>query len=123
MRMKVTRLVFGNVMTQAVSPGTPGRAPADASGIAWLSHHAHVVLCIARDPGMRLREMAGAIGITERAVIHLVADLERVGLLSRDRQGRRNRYTLHGERALGHPFAPTVTVQDLIRLLVSAPSA
>lgn len=109
-------------MTVTSSPwSVPDDRAGGPAGVAFLSHHAHVVICIARDPAIRLRDMATAIGITERAVIKILADLERTGVLSRDRQGRRNRYTLHAERPLGHPLEGSATLAELVRL--TAPSA
>src|SRR3982750_3707911 len=69
---------------------------------AFLSNHAHVLLCIAKEPEVRLREVADRVGITERAVQRIVADLEEGGYLSRSREGRRNRYEVHLGRPLRH---------------------
>src|SRR5256885_16924423 len=60
--------------------------------ISFLSNHARVLAMVAAEPDVRLREVAVRIGITERAVQRIVAELEREGLLSRAREGRRNRY-------------------------------
>lgn len=61
----------------------------------FLSHHAHVFLCIARDPDTRLREVAVEVGITERAVQAIVNDLVDDGYLTRERVGRRNHYEVN----------------------------
>jgi DNA-binding IscR family transcriptional regulator len=68
--------------------------------IAFLSNPAHVLAMIAAEPQIRLRDVALRIGITERAVQRIVADLEREGLLSRSRQGRRNRYEVRRDARL-----------------------
>src|SRR5258706_16108245 len=59
-----------------------------------LTNHGYVLLCLARDPSMRMREVGGRIGITERAVQRIVAELEEGGFLLVEREGRRNRYRL-----------------------------
>src|SRR5882762_2892766 len=75
---------------------------ANDPGLTFLSNHAHVLLCIAKEPELRLREVAHRVGITERAVQRIVADLEEGGYLSRSREGRRNRYEVHPDRPLRH---------------------
>jgi DNA-binding MarR family transcriptional regulator len=76
-----------------------------ATGLDWtfLSNHSHVLLCVAREPGIRLRDVAERVGITERAVQRIVADLEEGGYLSRAREGRRNCYEIHADRPFRHP--------------------
>ncbi len=69
----------------------------------FITNHAQVLLCIAHDPEIRLREIAEACGITERAAHRIVADLEEAGYISRERIGRRNRYEFHPEVAMRHP--------------------
>ncbi len=63
----------------------------------FLTNHAHVLLCVARDPGARLRDVADVVGITERAAQRIVAELEEAGYLTRTRDARRNRYEVHPE--------------------------
>lgn len=70
----------------------------------FFTNHTHVLLCLATNPGSPLREIAQAIGITERAVQRIVADLEAAGVLSRERHGRLNQYTLHLDLPLRHPL-------------------
>jgi DNA-binding IclR family transcriptional regulator len=60
----------------------------------FLTNHAHVLLCIARDPEARLRDIAEQVGITERAVHRILGELEHSGYLRRERTGRRNHYTV-----------------------------
>jgi hypothetical protein len=69
----------------------------------FLTNHAHVLLCIARDPGIRLREVAEKVGITERAAQRIIAELTSAGYLSRTRVGRRNYYEVHPELPFRHP--------------------
>ncbi|WP_047869093.1 helix-turn-helix domain-containing protein [Nocardiopsis sp. RV163] len=87
-----------------------------ARGDHWtfLTNHARVLLWIARDPEVRLRDVAAGIGITERAVQIIVADLEAAGYLTRTRVGRRNRYTVDHTVALRHPSESDRPVGDLL---------
>jgi predicted DNA-binding transcriptional regulator YafY len=93
-----------------------------ASGPDWtfLSNHGHVLLCIAREPGVRLRDVAERVGITERAVQRIVADLDDAGYLSRAREGRRNRYEVHADRRLRHPVVSHREVGVLLEVLSSS---
>ncbi|WP_406728324.1 helix-turn-helix domain-containing protein [Streptomyces sp. GD-15H] len=90
--------------------------PSSARGDQWtfLTNHARVLIALARDPEVRLRDVAGLIGITERAVQLIVADLEAAGYLTRTRVGRRNRYTIDPTVALRHPTEADHPVGDLL---------
>jgi DNA-binding IclR family transcriptional regulator len=83
----------------------------------FLTNHAIVLLCLATDPGQRLRDVSAAVGITERAVQRIVADLEQAGYLTRTRVGRRNQYELHADLPMRHPAQRHRQVGDLIGLL------
>ena len=85
----------------------------------FLTNHAHVLLCLRRDPTARMRDVAAAVGITERAAQRIVAELEEDGYLSRTRDGRRNRYELHEGCTLRHPLEGTHTVDELLNLLAA----
>jgi MarR family protein len=89
---------------------------------AWtfLTNHAHVLLCLAMDPKVRMREVAGRVGITERAVQKIVADLEDGGYLTRVRSGRRNRYQVHSHQPLRHPIESHRSVAWLLALVLEA---
>jgi DNA-binding Lrp family transcriptional regulator len=91
-----------------------------ANGPEWtfLSNHAHVLLCIAKEPEVRLREVAHRVGITERAVQRIVADLEAGGYLSRSRESRRNRYEVHLDRPLRHSVESHREVGVLLNLIL-----
>lgn len=95
------------------SPKTDGRSP------RWdfLTNHAHVLICVARDPGARLRDIAAAVGITERAAHRIVSELVDEGYVSRERQGRRNHYEVKSDLPLPHPLAAEREVGDLLKLL------
>lgn len=90
------------------------------AGPSWtfLTNHARVLLCLAEDPDLRLREAAGRIGITERAVQRIVTDLEEAGVITREREGRRNHYTINGDARLRHPSDAGITAGDLLRLRI-----
>jgi DNA-binding MarR family transcriptional regulator len=90
-----------------------------AAGMPWgfLTNHARALLCIAGDPGVRLREIATTVGITERAAFGIVDDLVVAGYVHKDKQGRRNRYTVQAEQALPEALLRERTVGQLLRLL------
>ena len=89
-------------------------APVSSGGWTFLTNHGHVLICLAADPEMRLRDVAQKVGITERAVQKIIAELEAGGVLSHDKDGRRNRYTVHEKRALRHPVEAHCSVADLL---------
>jgi DNA-binding MarR family transcriptional regulator len=86
----------------------------------FLSNHAQVLLCIARDPNVRLREIGERVGMTERGAHRIVDELTRAGYVTRERHGRRNRYTIVAHLPLPDPLVRDQRVGDLLRLL--APS-
>jgi len=97
----------------------PGGATARA-GWTSLSNHAHVLLLIAKDPEILLREVAARVGITERAVQRIVADLEAGRYIERERRGRCNRYRVHPELPLRHPIEAHRRIASLISLVVDS---
>jgi hypothetical protein len=101
-----------------------GTQDSESEGVGWtfLSNHAHVLVVLARDPEMRLRDVAEVVGITERAVQRIVADLELGGFLTREKIGRRNRYTLHRDEPLRHPIDSHRTIGQLLTLILSEDS-
>jgi uncharacterized membrane protein len=84
----------------------------------FLTNHAHVLVCIARDPGARLRDIAAAVGITERAAHRIVSELVEEGYVLRERQGRRNHYEVKPELPLRHPLAEEHEIGELLQVLV-----
>jgi DNA-binding transcriptional ArsR family regulator len=94
----------------------PGPPP---SKVTWtfLSNYAHILVCLYRDPLSRLRDMAEQVGITERAAQRIVSELEQAGVLTRIRDGRRNRYELHLDQPLRHPLEAHRTIGDLLSIL------
>ena len=88
--------------------------PKEAPAWTFLTNHAHVLLCLAREPEVRMRDIANLVGITERAVQGIVTDLEAAGHLARVRQGRRNHYEVRADLPLRHPIEEHVRVSALI---------
>jgi DNA-binding MarR family transcriptional regulator len=86
---------------------------------AWtfVTNHTRVLLCIARDQEVRLREVAHDVGITERAVQRIVAELVEAEFLERSRVGRRNTYTINRNGALRHPTQSGHDIGALLDLL------
>jgi DNA-binding Lrp family transcriptional regulator len=80
-----------------------------------------VLIYLAREPEATLRRVAEAVGITERAVQRIVAELEEAGFLSRRREGRRNVYEIHAGLALRHPIESHRTVEELLQLVNEGP--
>lgn len=98
-----------------VSPDRP-----DKPDWTFLTNHAHVLLTIASDPEIRLRDVADRVGITERAAQRIVAELEEGGYLTRHREGRRNRYEIHPRLPLRHPIERHRHVGALLELIEPA---
>ena len=93
-------------------------APPTERPWAFLTNHAQVLLVVAADPSCRVRDIATQVGITERAVQGILSDLQQTGYLTRDRVGRRNRYTVHRERPIGHALSRDQSLEPLLSVLV-----
>jgi DNA-binding transcriptional ArsR family regulator len=95
------------------------------TGLGWtfLSNHGHVLLCLAAEPEMRLRDVAARVGITERAVQRIVAELEDAGYLERNRYGRRNRYEFRPALHLRHPVEGHRTIGELSDFVIGQRTA
>jgi hypothetical protein len=93
--------------------------PMARSGGTWtfLTNHAHVLVCIAENPDMRGREIAQEVGISERAVQGIIGDLVAAGYVIRERDGRRNHYTINLDGDLRHPLEHDHTVGELLTML------
>lgn len=83
----------------------------------FLSNHGHVLLCLARDPERRMRDIADEVGITERSVQRIISDLEAGGCLVREKIGRRNSYRVVPGAPLRHALERHRTVGDLVELV------
>src|SRR5919108_5002495 len=84
---------------------------------SFLTNHARVLLCIAQDPGARLRDIGETTGITERAAHRIVAELADAGYVSRRRIGRRNHYIIQSHLPIPDPLARGQRVGDLLAIL------
>ena len=86
---------------------------------SFFTNHARVLICIARDPGLRLRDLAASRGITERSAYGIVADLVEAGYVVKDKDGRRNRYRVEGQLPLPESIGRERTVGEVLALLVN----
>ena len=96
-------------------------APAEngkpSHGWTFLTNHAHVLAMLHSDPEIVLREVAVAVGITERAVQRIIHELEEEGYIQRERVGRQNRYRILPGQPLRHPVEAHRKIGDLLRLI------
>ena len=104
------------------SEGSPS-GPASGHEHRWtfLTNHSHVLICLHGEPELTLREVADRVGITERSVQRIVAELEEGGYVRRERHGRGNLYQFHSTVPLRHPIERHCTVGDLIAMVAPAP--
>jgi DNA-binding MarR family transcriptional regulator len=86
----------------------------------FLTNHARVLLCVAHDPGFRLRDIAAALDITERSAFGLVTDLVEAGYVVKEKDGRRNRYRVLFHLPLGELADRERTVGEVLALLGGA---
>jgi len=106
-------------------PNPPDAAPArsgsrpgyDDVGWTFLTNHGHALVALARDGDLRLRDLAAAIGVTERTAQAIVNDLAAAGYVDRVRVGNRSRYTVHRELPFRHPVERDHPVGELLALL------
>jgi len=100
-------------------------SPTNADAGAWtlLTGHGHVLVEIARNPDARIRDIAPVVGLTERTVQAIVADLEAAGYLTRARDGRRNRYTVNSDSLFRHPAQEGHRVGPVLALLAAVGEA
>jgi hypothetical protein len=94
-------------------------SPSEVPTWSFLTNHARVLLCIAQDPGARLREIGDRVGITERAAHRIVDERVDAGYISRTRNGRRNHYAVHRTRPLPDSLVREQSVGDLLALLAA----
>jgi DNA-binding IclR family transcriptional regulator len=87
---------------------------------SFLTNHARVLVCIAHDPGMRLREIAAALDITERSAFGIVTELAEAGYVVKEKDGRRNRYQIQGHLPLREVVVRERTIGEVLDVLVEA---
>jgi hypothetical protein len=92
------------------------------SAVSWtfLTNHAQTLLCIARDPGIRLRDIADRLGITERSAYAIVLDLAEAGYIVKEKTGRRNRYQIQAHLPLPESSSRERTVGEVLALLAGS---
>ncbi len=83
----------------------------------FFTNHAHVLLCVARDPDIRHRDVALRVGITERAAQRIIGELVESGYLERKKEGRRNHYRLHPDLPLRHPLEAHSSIGEILGVL------
>ena len=86
----------------------------------FLTNHARVLLCVAHDPGVRLRDIAASLDITERSAFGIITDLAGAGQVVKEKDGRRNRYHIQAHLPLPDPAGRERTVGEVLALLVGA---
>lgn len=84
---------------------------------SFLTNHAQALLCIARDPGVRLRDIAASLDITERSAYSIVTDLAEAGYVLKQKDGRRNRYQIQAHLPLPGPGSQELAVGEVLALL------
>ena len=87
---------------------------------SFLTNHARVLLCIAHDPGVRLRDIAARTGVTERTAYGIVADLTAAGYVVKHKDGRRNRYQIQAHLPLPETDSRERTIGEILALLAGA---
>jgi DNA-binding MarR family transcriptional regulator len=107
-------------MSKSRNPVLDSAARAGEPPWTFLTNHAQVMLCVADDPDIRLRDIGATVGITERAAHRIVGDLVSAGYLARERNGRRNRYSVNSHLPLPDALARSKSVGDLVGVLTAA---
>lgn len=100
-----------------VSSAASSSIASPSPGWTFFTNHAHVLLCLAGDPDLRIRDMARLVGITERAVQRILRELSSEGFLEVQKVGRRNHYTVVESRHLRHAVEQHATVGDLLEMV------
>jgi DNA-binding Lrp family transcriptional regulator len=96
---------------------TPEGENRAARGFAFLTNHGKALLLIAQDPQIRIRDLAGSLGITERATQSIVSDLDNAGYIDRDRIGRRTNYKVSMHLPLGLPTQRDADIESLLSII------
>ena len=86
---------------------------------SFLTNHARVLLCIAHDPGVRLRDIAARVGITERSAYGIVTDLAAAGYVVKQKDGRRSRYQIQAHLPLPEPTSQQLAIGEVLALLAA----
>ena len=105
-------------LSSRVTSSGDSRSESDKGDLSWtfLSNHSHVIICLARDPEVRIRDIATSVGITERAVNRILTELEESNYIKKERFGRRNRYTIMADKHLRHPLEAHHSIKGILAL-------
>ncbi len=87
---------------------------------SFLTNHARVLLCIAHDPGARLRDISASLGITERSAHGIITDLVEAGYVAKERDGRRNRYQIETNLPLREPGSRAPAIGEVLAVLLGS---
>ncbi|MEZ6041296.1 MAG: winged helix-turn-helix domain-containing protein [Planctomycetaceae bacterium] len=101
----------------SASSGAANVVESAAARWTFLTNHSHVLILISRKPDVVLRHVATQVGITERAVQRIIADLEEAGILEREKVGRQNHYRILPDRPLRHAIESHRSIGDLLSLM------
>ena len=102
----------------AARTAVAGRPPGSWT---YLTNHAHVLVCLAQNPDARIRDIAAAVGITDRAVQAILTDLHDAGAIERIRTGRRNHYEIVSSSRLRHPLEASTDIGSLLSVVLPKP--
>jgi DNA-binding transcriptional ArsR family regulator len=100
-----------------MNTGSGGISLQESGGWTFLTNHMHILVVLGREPGLRIRDLAEQVGITQRAVQRILAELAEGGILRVTKEGRRNRYEINRETRLRHPLESRHTIGELLDLL------
>ena len=100
-------------------PGSLRRRPDPSPAIGWtyFTNHTHAIITLLREPDIRVRELALEVGITERAILRILGELEADGVVIKTRDGRRNHYEINLSAPLRHPLEAHCSLRDLVKNL------
>lgn len=89
----------------------------ESPGWTFLTNHTHILVVLAREPSMRIRDLADEVGITQRAVQRILAELTEGGIIKVKKEGRRNTYSINRKTRLRHPLESRHTISELLDIL------
>ncbi|MGB1129095.1 MAG: helix-turn-helix transcriptional regulator [Haloferula sp.] len=104
-------------MNRRVSPSDQQSRDDSQAGWTFLTNHTHILVVLSREPSMRIRDLADEVGITQRAVQRILAELTAEGILKVKKEGRRNSYSIRRRARLRHPLENRHTIGELLDLL------
>ena len=114
--------IYQQKVAELMNPksGSILRKPREPRATNWtfLSNHAHVLILLAKEPEILLRDVADLVGITERAVQKIVADLEKSGFFKKEKIGRCNRYNINMKIPLRHPLEAHKQIGELLSIFI-----